>query len=78
MPYGTVPAEFVQQQPMAPYQQDPIFNQFGQQRVQELEGEQTARYEADVSHLRPGGFSVLPSGRIYPHPQEMGRNTPAG
>src|SRR5262249_50075351 len=70
MPYGTVPAEFVQ-----PHQQGPAFEQ---QRVEELEGDQTARYEVDTSHLPPGSFSVLPGGRIYPHPQEMGRNTPPG
>lgn len=77
MPYGTVPAEFTQSQPPVLHQQGPFFNYFGH-RAEELEGEQTARYEADVSHPRPGGFSVLPGGRIYPHPQEMGRNTPAG
>ena len=76
MPYGTIPAEFVQQQSMGPYQQDPTVNYYGPQRAEELEGQQTVLYEADVSHLRPGGFSVLPGGRIYPHPQEMGRNTP--
>lgn len=77
MPYDTIPAGFAQPPPMVPHQQGPTFNYLGQQRAEELEGEQTARYEADVSHLQPGGFSVLPGGRVYPHPQEMGRNTPA-
>ena len=77
-PSSSVPAELAPPQPTAPYQQGPVFNHFGQQGAEELEGEQTARYEADTSHARPGGFSVLPGGRIYPHPQKMGRNTPTG
>ena len=79
-PSSSVPAEFAPPQPTAPYQQGPVFNHVGQQgaEVQELEGEQIARYETDTSHLRPGGFSVLPGGRIYPHPQRIERNTATG
>jgi hypothetical protein len=38
----------------------------------ELAARQTDPFEADTVHPRPGGYSILPDGRIYPHPQELG------
>jgi hypothetical protein len=58
-------------------QMDPI-EAAGYGATGEFPGQQMDPVEADIEHPRSGGFSILPGGRIYPHPHEMGRNTPAG
>jgi hypothetical protein len=50
----------------------------GYQAMGEFPGQQMDLIEADIEPPRSGGFSILSGGSIYPHPQEMGRNTPAG